>query len=139
MHVMDLDHPLACLTFNFQRTARSLVRGFEARVKHLGLSAPQFTSLSLLAGFGELTVTQIADRIGTDRTTMTRNLEVMRVKGWIAPAVSDDLRLHIWTITPTGRALLSEAMPAWREWQAHVVKIFGHDTATTILSAMGKL
>lgn len=128
-----------CLTFNFQRSARSLARGFEAAVKHLGLTAPQFTSLSLLAGYGELTVSQIAEKIGTDRTTLTRNLELMRAKGWIAPAASEDLRLRAWGITPEGRVLLEAAMPAWREWQAHLVKTIGPDTARSLLAAMGKL
>ncbi|MGL6208585.1 MAG: MarR family winged helix-turn-helix transcriptional regulator [Paracoccaceae bacterium] len=136
---MNLDSPLSCLTFNFQRTARSLVRGFEAAVKHLDLSAPQFTTLSLLSGFGPMTVSQLADRIGTERTTMTRNLDVMMNKGWIAASDSKDLRLRVCQITPEGRALLAKAVPAWQKWQARLVEIIGADNAQTMLATMAKL
>jgi len=136
---MDLTHPLNCLTFNFQRAARSLVRGFEAAVKAHGLSAPQFSTLAALSGYGEQTVSQLADKMGTERTTMTRNLEVMAAKGWIEPAASTDLRLRAYRLTEPGRLQLNRAMPAWHAYQAGLVASLDPGMAEQLLTTMKRL
>jgi DNA-binding MarR family transcriptional regulator len=136
---MDLMHPFNCLTFNLQRATRSLMRGFEAAAKDSGLTAPQFTTLSLMAGFGEVSVTQIAGKLGTDRTTMTRNLEVLARKGWIAEVPSTDGRLHVWTLTAAGKDRLAVALPVWRAFQAGLVERIGEGQVRSILETLTKI
>lgn len=136
---MDLSHPFNCLTFNLQRASRGLVRSFEEAARESGVTAPQFTTLSLIGGFGELTVTQIADRMGTDRTTLTRNLAVMARKGWIVEADADDRRLSVWRLSPQGRETLDAALPIWRRFQAGLVERIGPDTAETLLTTLKRL
>jgi DNA-binding MarR family transcriptional regulator len=136
---MDFLHPLNCLTFNVQRAARSLGRGFEQAVKSAGLTAPQFTTLALLSGYGEMTVGQFAERLGTERTTMTRNLEVLVAKGWIAPLPSGDLRLRPFGLTDAGRERLATAMPAWTDYQTRLVDAIGSGPSETLLHVMAKL
>jgi DNA-binding MarR family transcriptional regulator len=136
---MDLTHPLNCLTFNLQRAGRNLVRGFEDAARQSGVTAPQFTTLSLLGGFGELTVSQIADRMGTDRTTLTRNLAVMSRKGWIAESEAEDRRLTVWRLSPEGRATLETALPIWRRFQGGLVDKIGQDKALALLTTLKEL
>lgn len=136
---MNLNHPFNCLTFNFQRTARSLVRGFEAAIKQTGLTAPQFTTLGLLSGFGMLSVSQLSEKLGTERTTLSRNLDLMVGKGWIAGVALDDQRVHAYELTDAGRTKLNAAMPAWAEYQAQIVKILGPAFSQELLQAMSKL
>ena len=133
---MDFQHPLNCLTFNLQRASRALVRGLETAAKDSGVTAPQFTTLSLVAGFGEMTVSQLAERMGTDRTTLTRNLAVMARKGWIVEAEADDRRLSVWRLAPEGRATLDAALPVWRKFQAGLVDKIGPDAATDLLTTL---
>lgn len=136
---MDFGHPLNCLTFNLQRASRNLVRGFEEAAKNSGVTAPQFTTLSLIGGFGELTVSQIAERMGTDRTTLTRNLAVMARKGWIVEAEAEDRRLSVWRLSPKGRETLDLALPIWRRFQAGLVDRIGPDDATALLATLKRL
>jgi DNA-binding MarR family transcriptional regulator len=136
---MNLLNPFNCVTFNFQRATRALVRGFERSLKDIGLSAPQFTSLSLLSGFGEMTVGQLAARLGTERTTLTRNLEVMQAKGWIEPVGSRDLRQHAVRLTDQGRACLQAAMPIWVAHQSKLVAALGADFSENLLETLQKL
>lgn len=136
---MDLAHPFNCLTFNLQRASRSLARGFEMAAKESGLTAPQFTTLSLMAGFGEVTVTQISTRMGTDRTTMTRNLDVLSRKDWIAEVPSEDGRLHVWTLTDAGRDRLEQSLPIWQAFQSRLVDKIGSETAAALLTTLTKL
>jgi DNA-binding MarR family transcriptional regulator len=136
---MDLTHPFNCVTFNLQRAARNLVRGFEAAAKESGLTAPQFSTLSLMAGFGEVSVTQFSARMGTDRTTMTRNLQVLARKGWIAEVPAEDGRLHVWTLTEAGRERLAKALPVWQAYQAGLVEKLGEGRVRSVLEALTKL
>ena len=139
MHVMDLDHPANCITFNVQRAARALGRGFEAAAKEAGLTAPQFSTLALLAGEGPLGVVDLADRIGTDRTTLTRNLQRMAAQGWIVSVGADDQRRHLFALAPPGQARLDLAYPAWLAWQRHVTGLLGEATARALLDTLQKV
>lgn len=136
---MDLTLPFNCLTFNLQRATRSLMRGFEAAAKDSGLTAPQFTTLSLMAGYGQVSVSRIADMMGTDRTTMTRNLGLLARKGWIAEVAAEDGRQHVWTLTDTGRERLASALPVWRAFQAALVDKIGDAQSRTLLETLKTL
>jgi DNA-binding MarR family transcriptional regulator len=136
---MDLNHPLNCLTFNLQRASRNLVRGFEASAKESGLTAPQFATMSLLAGYGQAQVTQLAEHLGTDRTTLTRNLDLLARKGWIEEVAAQDARLHLWTLTPLGRERLSAAIPIWQKYQAGLVERLGTTNAEDLLAILSRL
>jgi DNA-binding MarR family transcriptional regulator len=136
---MDLTSPFNCLTFNLQRATRSLMRQFEEAAKDSGLTAPQFTTLSLISGHGHISITQLAEKLGTDRTTLTRNLDLLQKKGWIAPATAEDARLHLWGLTEAGKQVLATALPIWQAFQASLVARIGAETATATLTALRKL
>jgi DNA-binding MarR family transcriptional regulator len=132
----NLDHPLNCLTFNLQRAARAAMRGFELGAKASGMTVPQFTTMSLLAGFGGLSITQLAERLGTDRTTLTRNLGVMAKHGWITLEETDDQRLHVWKLTDIGRERVDQARPLWQAYQAELVQQIGEDDSNRLLATL---
>jgi DNA-binding MarR family transcriptional regulator len=136
---MDLNHPLNCLTFNLQRASRNLVRGFEAAAKESGLTAPQFATLSLLAAYGQVQVTQLADLLGTERTTLTRNLDLLARKGWIEEVAAEDARLHLWSLTPLGRERLGAAIPVWQKYQAGLVERLSSTDAEALLAILSRL
>lgn len=136
---MNLMHPLNCLTFNFLKAARKLGRGFEERAKAAGLTSPQFSTLSMLSGYGAQTVSQLAERMGTDRTTLTRNLDLLLAKGWVVRVETEDQRQHAVEIADPGRERLNAAMPAWAEYQAELISLLGEDFAREALSRMKKL
>ena len=136
---MNLTHPANCLTFNLQRTTRRLMRDFEVAAKSAGLTAPQFITLALIEGFGEITITHLAERLGTDRTTMTRNLDLLSRKGWVAEAESEDARLRILKLTKAGEAKLAAALPIWTAFQTGLVENIGTETATDLLATLKKI
>lgn len=139
MHAMDLDHPLNCLAFNLLRAAKSAARGFERSLRDAGLSSPQFTTLALLGGFGEMAVSDLAERVGSERTTMTRNLGLLEARGWIEPAPSKDHRFRPYRLTAEGRAVLDAAIPQWRDYQRRLVGRLGPERALELLQVLEKV
>jgi DNA-binding MarR family transcriptional regulator len=134
--MMDLTHPLNCLMFNLQRASRSLVRRFEMAAKQSGLTAPQFTTLALIAGHGEVSISRLAEQLGTDRTTMTRNLDLLTQRGWVTEAESGDARVRLVRLTNIGQRKLDQAMPVWSAFQGHLVASMGEAAARTLLTTL---
>jgi DNA-binding MarR family transcriptional regulator len=124
---MDMQHPLNSVTFAMQRAARAMGRKLEAELRPLGLSAPQFTTLSLMSPGKPETVAALAARLGTERTTMSRNLAVLVCKGWLDVTAKG----HI--LSAEGREVLAQALPLWKAHQTKMLRQLGEDFGQTLI------
>jgi DNA-binding MarR family transcriptional regulator len=70
---------------------------------------------------------KLADILGMERTTLTRNLTLLERKKWISIKAGDDPRARIIGITAPGRGIVRRGFPHWSEAQAHVGKMLGAD------------
>ncbi len=85
------------------------------------MRATQFSILSLLTQTGPLPISLLADKLGLERTTLTRNLRPLEGKGWIrVGSVDADQRVHQIELTSSGHAAARKALAAWRRAQAGV-------------------
>ena len=106
-----------CHCLDARREARAISRLYDEQMRPHGLRATQFSVLVALELGGGAPLGMLADTLGLDRTTFTRSAALMRRKGWIATAQSDDGREHRMTLTAAGRRKLHEAHPAWQRAQ----------------------
>jgi len=135
IHGMDHDATLQdacfrvvaeCACEGLRRTARAVTQLYEDALAPSGLRATQFPILVALAAAGPLPVTRLADALGLERTTLTRNMRGLQDLGIIAIAGGDDRRTRVVELTPEGSRCLSEALPLWEQAQGHVEERFGH-------------
>jgi DNA-binding MarR family transcriptional regulator len=70
-----------------------------------------------LALKGPTPVSELAEILGLERTTLTRSAALLDRNGWIATAPSEDARKHPLRLTEAGRRKLEGAFPAWKEAQ----------------------
>ena len=119
-----------CSCFNLRRAARRVTQVYDSALAPSGLKATQF---SLLAVLGDLeaeegiAMTRLAEILGTDRTTLTRNLVVVERDGLVTVRVGDDSRSRLVALSKAGRAALDRATPLWAEAQAEMAKHIGTD------------
>jgi DNA-binding MarR family transcriptional regulator len=74
--------------------------------------------LTVLAEAGPLPMASLAEFMGMDRTSLTRNLRPPARRKWVTIAASeDDRRVRMVEITPAGLTMLRKAVPAWRKAQ----------------------
>src|SRR5229473_6417471 len=96
MHLsgMSQDHlpVLPCMCGNFRRTARALTQLYDLALRPLGLRATQFTILQFLSLAGEVSQGHLGEMLAMDSTTLTRTLEIMARRGWIAERRGEDRR-----------------------------------------------
>lgn len=108
--------PLGCSCFRLRRLARAMSRLYDQHLAAAGLKTTQYSVLAN-AGRAALPVAELAERLGTERTTLTRNLKPLCEAGWIVLVPGEDSRQRIVTITAAGRAKLKQAWPHWRAAQ----------------------
>lgn len=106
-----------CYCLEARRKARAITRLYEEKLRPHGLRATQFSVLATLKLKGPTPVTELAEFLVLERTTMTRGAAVMEKKGWITPATTEDARVRAWQLTKQGRQKLKEAYLAWKAVQ----------------------
>ena len=118
-----------CLGLRVGRLHRLVVREFEHRLRPLGLSLPQLEMLSVLRMItGPVRPTALADLLGVERSTMSRNLALLQERGWArTTAASASGRSLAVTITDAGTATLAAADQAWTQAQGALVDRVGPD------------
>jgi DNA-binding MarR family transcriptional regulator len=100
-----------------RRAAREITRDFEVKLRPYGLRTTQFSILAALALMGPAPVSDLAEVLGLERTTLTRSGNVLVRNGWVEPATSTDARERPLQLTDAGRQKLEAAFPAWQEGQ----------------------
>ncbi len=103
-----------------RRATRAVTAHYEAHFRGSGLRGTQFTILSMLAQAGPLPMTRLADLLGVERTTLTRNLTVLMRRGLVEWVGATDGRVRKTALTKTGEAMLHKCMPRWVAAEASV-------------------
>jgi DNA-binding MarR family transcriptional regulator len=114
----EFDECLACTCFAVRKAARVVTQHYDRALRKSGLRATQFNTLVVLSKASPIPMASLAEFMGIDRTSLTRNLQPPARKKWIRITAGDeDRRVRMVSITPAGIAALRKALPAWREAQ----------------------
>ena len=117
----------ACACGNVRKAARAITQLYDEALRPTGLRVTQFGILAATMALGPLTVTKLAERTVTDRTTLTRNLRLLTKKGLIRIQTGNDQREREVTLTDRGREALAKGYPFWQKAQTRVVKGLGEE------------
>jgi DNA-binding MarR family transcriptional regulator len=102
-----------CMCHKARMAARVVTRAYDDALRPTGLRATQISVLAAVAARGALSIKSLADTLLMDRSTLTRNLRPLEVKGYVGLAPEARYRSRVLTLTPAGRAALSQAFPLW--------------------------
>jgi DNA-binding MarR family transcriptional regulator len=115
-----------CACFSLRKAARAATQVYDKTLAPSGLRVTQFTLMVALSLSEELTLSQVAERLVMDRTTLTRNVAPLERNGLVVSERGPDRRERYMRLTPAGRRVLAEALPLWRRAQAQAVAGIGH-------------
>ncbi len=138
----ELLEPFNCACFNLRRAARQVTRAYDRALRPAGVQATQFTLLSVLAGSEEddgIAMSDLAGRLGLDRTTLTRNLTFAERAGWVAVAPGADRRERLVSLTAAGREKVEAALPFWQSAQQAVLKQLGSTDLAHLIALSRRL
>ena len=106
-----------CVCTAARRRSRDLTRVFEKAMRGSGVRGTQFTLLATLVQTGPSPTTRLADFLGLERTTLTRNLVPLLRAGFVRIDQGEDRRVREVAITPKGEAAARRAYPFWKKAQ----------------------
>jgi DNA-binding MarR family transcriptional regulator len=124
---------LPCMCSSFRRASRALTQLYENALRPLGLRATQFTILQALSLAGEVTQSQLGEMLAMDSTTLTRTLQIMSRKVWIAERRGADRRERWLRLGKAGETQFKHALPAWERVQSGLRRQLGEQAWTELL------
>ena len=116
---------LNCLCLQSRMTARAVTRAYDAALKPVGLKATGFSLLVAVAHGGARSMTELADHLAMERTTLVRNVDLMVRDGLVARAAAG--RAATLVLTTAGHRQLERALPLWQAAQATILRRLGDD------------
>ncbi|MBM7066998.1 MarR family transcriptional regulator [Actibacterium sp. 188UL27-1] len=130
---MDDIHPYSnCLVLNTVRAARILLRQHDQKLKAYGVTVQQFALLSTIRLRPSETVASLAERVALDRTSLTRNLDLLEKKGLIQ-RVAGAGNARRCVLTPAGERLQDDLNEEWHTAQNHLLSRVTAEEAETYL------
>lgn len=128
-----------CLAVRWRMVNRVITNIYDQALRPLGVKASQLNILVAVAKLGLARPAEISQRLHIDVSTLSRNVERMRNKGWLEVVQEEDARAHPVRITPKGRKLLERAKPAWQSAQQQTKKLLGNDIVAALAEAIQRL
>jgi DNA-binding MarR family transcriptional regulator len=126
-----VEKPLGCTCFKLRKLTRTMSRLYDQHLATVGLKTTQYSVLTNVAREA-LPVAELAERLGTERTTLTRNLKPLIEAEWVVLMPGADSRQRIVTITGAGRAKVKAAYVAWRAAQTEFEQLIGVDAVRAL-------
>lgn len=92
---------------------RMITRAYDEALRPCGLRITQFTLLVAIGYGAPGSISELADWLAMERTTLTRNLKLLENEGLIETRAGAHHRSRASGLTPSGKAKLDEAYPLW--------------------------
>jgi len=109
-----------CICSALRRTTRAVTQHYEAAFRGSGIRGTQFTILAMLIQTEPMPISHLANHLGVERTTLSRNLRPLERRKLVS--LSGD-RARLVNITPDGEKLALKTLPRWRHAQKTVGEI----------------
>lgn len=103
-----------CLVLNTIAAARSLLRRYDAKLKPFGVTVQQFSLLAAIRFNPGEPVAVLAERVLLDRTSLTRNLDLLENKGLVRRIHGLSGNARVCELTEQGNELLDRLQPEWQ-------------------------
>lgn len=127
-----------CLCFATQRAARVLARRFDQLFAPLGITNGQYSMMVAMTGMGAPKLGQLAGFLGMDHTTVTAAVKALEKRGLVVLKPDpEDGRARRATLTRSGQAIVSQALPIWRAEHAKLDDELGVETARSLRAVLG--
>lgn len=128
-----------CACFNVRKAARAVTQLYDNELKPSGLRGTQFTLLIALSKLGKVGISQLADVLIMERTTLTRNIKPLEKLGLLTVAEGTDRRTRALMITAKGKEKLREAIPYWEQAQNVIAQGLGENGMNVMLNSISKV
>ena len=129
----------SCVAFNLRRATRSITQHYDAVLRLSGLRVTQFSVLVALRLAEPCPLSELAELLGMDRTTLTRNLGWLEDRGFVQAASGSDRRIRLISTTSSGQEALEIALPLWEQAQSETLEAIGAERWAALIPELRDL
>ena len=133
---INISEVLRCACATVRRTDRVLTQFYDEILAPSGLYITQFTLLATLSQAAPVTINRLAEIMDMDRTTLSRNLEVLVKQHMVRIEEGEDRRMRQVHLTQEGEQALRRALPLWQEAQARIEHALGRERFDGLLTEL---
>ncbi len=134
-----------CLAVRIRLLNRTVTNIFDAALRPLGLKVSQLNVLMVVAKCGPISPGDVARRLNMEKSTVSRNVDRMRPRGWLKVSEADAGRKQVLELGSAGRKLIEKSLPFWKKAQAQTEALLGqrgarsiHRAANTVWAQLGR-
>src|SRR2546428_9309784 len=114
-----------CIAVRLRMLNRVVTNIYDNVLRPLDLKVSQMNVLVAAAKMGTVRPLEVCEYLHLDVSTLSRNVERMKARGWLEVVPDKDRRSQPFRLTPQGRKLLGKAGPAWSGAQQRVKQVLG--------------
>ena len=121
-----------CIGFRVRHLNRAVSRIYDQALNAQGITISQFGLLVAIQLLGPVQPRQIGERLWLDKSTVSRNVQLMVDKKWVRVRNSEDGRAQLLLLTRDGQDLLVATAPAWEAAQKKTKALLGPDAGAVV-------
>lgn len=128
-----------CVAVRMRMLNRVITNVYDDALRPLDLKVSQMNILVAAAKMGTARPVEVCALLHLDVSTLSRNVERMKARGWLEVVPDKDGRSQPFRLTREGRKLLEKAAGAWSEAQQQVKKVLGDGFVEQLNQAMKRV
>lgn len=127
-----------CFCYKTRAASRTITRFYDDALKSTGLKANQFTMLVSINIQAPVSISNLAESLSMERTTLTRNLNPLEKQGLVSLS-SGVGRIRNANLTKQGKETLEVVRPLWLKAQEKIQEALGEQDSTKLATLLNQL
>jgi DNA-binding MarR family transcriptional regulator len=128
-----------CINMQILRASHYVLKTYDDAYRHLGIRATQMPVVGLISRKGPITIRQVADEMESERSVMSRKLQVMEKNGWISEDPLTTGKEKSFILAEEGKALIERVLPVKHAVQQKILSKLTEDERNLLLNLCTKL
>ena len=128
-----------CIAVRLRMLNRAITNIYDGALRPLGLKVSQMNLLVAAGKLGVARPAEVCERLHLDVSTLSRNVERMKARGWLEVVSDEDGRAQPFQLTAEGKELLDQALPKWKTAQKKAKEILGDNGAAMLAEAISRI
>lgn len=114
-----------CIAVRMRILNRVISKIYDDALRPLDAKVSQMNILVAVGKMGTARPAEVCAALHLDVSTLSRNVERMKTRGWLEVIPDEDGRAQPFRLTNAGKKLLEQAEPAWNDAQEQAKQLLG--------------
>ncbi|WP_435015469.1 MarR family winged helix-turn-helix transcriptional regulator [Tundrisphaera sp. TA3] len=122
----------SCTAVRVRLINRVVTALYDEALRPLGIRVNQANILVTVARLDGPRPVEVCRQLRIEKSTLSRDVEVMKRKGWITSDPPGGGRHQVLRLTAAGEQLLIDSLPGWERAQAEAARLIGEPGLATL-------